>query len=397
MDKYFLMQSKRLGKRLPGAILAAVVLLGSLLLVFRMMVQQDAAEPENQKFQVAMVGDTDDPFLQMGLMAMTGFDSSRFSLEIVQMETEQAKQSLARGEIAAYVVIPENFVDEAFMGNILPLKFVSTIGSSGLVSLFKEEITDIISGILVSAQKGVFGMESAVEDHQLELGKNMDIMSIRYAEYVFVRDKTYSLEELGIADALGLEGYLLCGLGVLFVLLCCLPFAPLLIRKDVALSQMLCAKGRPAFLQMFAELMAYFLNLMVTILVLLVAATVFGKGDFPIFRVLLRGIPVMLMVASLSYMLCSLSTDLTGGIVLQFFTVLALCFVSGCLYPVYMFPMEVQQVAAYLPTGIARSLLAGCITEEAAGLLPIWLLGYSAVFFLIGSYAGVRRIKGVAG
>ena len=395
MERYFWMQSKRLGKSLPGALLAALILLGSLLGIFSLVVQQDAQSVENQKFPVALVGYTDEPFLQMGLTALAAFDSTRFSLDIQQMELKQAQDALARGDISAYVEIPEGFIEEALKGRILPLKFVSTTGAAGLVSIFKDEITEVISQILLSAQKGVYGMESAVWENHLTLGNNMDRMSIRYADYVFVRDKIYSLEELGIADALGLEGYLLCGLSVLFLLLCCLPFAPMLIHKDLSLQQMLRAKGRAGFLQTLSELGAYSLSLFIMVLVLLLGAEIFAGSRFPFGAVLLRVIPVVLMAASLSYMLCCLSTDLTGGLVLQFFTVLALCLISGCLYPVYAFPVGVQRVAAWLPAGMARSLLSGSITGQGTGWLPVWLLGYSLAFFLIGSFVSTRRIKGV--
>lgn len=395
MNRFFWMQTKRLGKAFPGALLAALILLGSLLAIFGLVVRQDAAGEENHKFQVALVGYTDEPFLQMGLQAMSAFDSTRFSMDIRQMEQEDAQKALAAGDIAAYVEIPEGFIEEAMTGNILPLKFVSTTGAAGMVSIFKDEITDVISQILLSAQKGVYGMESAVRNNRLPLGNNMDRMSIRYTEYVFFRDRTYKLEELGIADKLGLPGYLLCGLGVLFLLLCCLPYTPLLISKDLSLRQMLRARGQCVLAQSAAEFGAYLVNVLAMVLVLLLGAELFAGSVFPFWQVAYRVLPVILMVTSLSYMLCCLSTDLTGGLVLQFFTVLALCFLSGCLYPVYMFPVKVQQAAAWLPAGIARSLLSGAISGEGAGLLPVWLLTYSLVFFLIGSAVSARRIKGV--
>lgn len=394
MGKYFYLQGKRLGRVLPGALLAALVLLGSLLVIFKLTVEQDAAGEENQKFRVAMVGYEDDPFLQAGMAAMTGFDSSRFSLDIRQMNREQALQALSKGQIDACVEIPEGFMEEAMVGNILPLKFVSTTGAAGLTSIVKDEITDVIASVLRESQKGVYGMEYAVRDNGLRVENNMNVMALRYTEYILARDKLYSLEELGIGDALGLEGYLLCGLSVLFLLLCCLPFAPVLIRRDLSLQKMLYAKGRSPLKQSLAEFGAYFSCLLVMVLVLLLGAEVFASGVFPFWSALLRLIPVMLMVAALSYMLCCLSTDLTGGILLQFFTVLAMCFVSGCLYPVYMFPVGVQKAAALLPAGIARSLLAGCITGQGMGLQPLWLMLYAGGFLLAGGGMNRSRIKG---
>ena len=394
MGRYFWIQCKRLSRMLPGAVLATLILLGGLLLVFRLTVEQDSQTVEKQRFRVAMVGYTDDPYLQLGLSAMTGFDSSRMTLDIQMMEQTRAKQALRSGLIAAYVEIPEGFMDEAMVGNILPLKFVTTTGAAGLTSIIKDEITTVISTVLRHTQKGVYGMEHAVRDNGQYLGNNMNVMALQYTEYVLARDKLYAVEQLGIGDALGLEGYLLCGLSVLFLLLCCLPYGAVLIRRDLSLQRMLCAKGKSAFGQAVAEFGAYFLCLLGMLLMLLVGAALFTE-EFPFFAVLWRVGPVVLMTAAFSYMVYSLSTDLTGGILLLFFSGLVLCFVSGCLYPVYMFPVRVQQVAAWLPTGMARSLLAGSITGQKNSGTALYLTFYAVAFFLAGSTVSCRRIKGV--
>ena len=89
-------------------------------------------------------------------------------------------------------------------------------------------------------------------------------------------------------------------------------------------------------------------------------------------------------------MLYTLSGDLVGGVLLQFFLGVAMCFVSGCLYPVYFFPESVQHLAQYLPAGLARSHLAGYITGDGA-VLP--LLGWCAVFCAVGVASRVRAVK----
>lgn len=395
MDKFFLTQVKRLLRYIPGALLAAAVLLGGLLLVFQTVVDMEAKDVDKQKVPIAMVGETDDPYLQVGLTVFAGFDSTQFTLELHQMELEEAQTKLSDGEIAAYVVIPENFMDEAMTGNILPLQFSSNAGASNVVTIFKEELTGIISRIVSASQKGVFGLDYAASSHHLPVHDPMNEMSVRYGELVLARNRVYTLEELGIADELGLEGYMLCGLSVLFLMLCCLPFAPLLIRKDQALPQMLRAKGYSPVSQTLVEYGAFGLLFLAMVVFLLAVAALVAGEAFPFFSALLRAIPVVLMAAAMSYMLCSLSTDLTSGIVLQFFVVLALCFVSGCMYPVFVFPVEVQQLAAWLPAGLARTLLSGCVTGQNPGFAPWALLGYSGIFVAVAAFVNTRRIKGV--
>lgn len=394
MKQYFVLRCKQLAKYLPGMFLAMLVLLGSLLGVFSLLVRQDAQSEDKQKFQIALVGFTDDPFLQLGLSALESFDSTRFALDIWQLTKEQAQSALARGEIAAYVVIPENFVDEAMDGNIIPLDFVSTTGATGLVSIVKDELTIVISNLLLNAQKGVYGMADVARKNGIKPGKHMDALSIDYAEQIFLRDRLYTLEELGIADELGFAEYLLCGFSVLFLLLCCLPFGPLMIRKDLSLLRMLAARGRAPGKLLLAEYAGFALMLAVPVTAILGAISIFAKMNFLL--LLLQVLPVVILVSALSFMLYCLSTDLIGGVLLQFFTTLGLCFVSGCLYPVYFFPSQAQRIAAWLPAGIARSQLSGILTGNFSFLTVALLLGYSAVFVAIGASCTTRRIREVA-
>ena len=396
MGKYFQLQCKRLGRYLPGVLLASLVLLGGMLLVFQLLLGQNANREENQKFTIAICGRTDDPFLQMGISAMTSLDSSRFALEISEMEEAEASKALTNGDIAAYVVIPEGFMGAAFVGEILPIRFCCTTGATGIVSMVKEELSKAISDLLLNSQKGVYGMWDAMVDNDLpeQAVGQMDRLSLVYVDYILVRDRIYTVEELGISDALGLNEYLLCGLGVLFLLLICLPFAPQMIPGDSALGRMLCSKGKSAWKQALSDFLAYAAALLCVLLILFALVKLcLPEVVHP--AILWKILPVLLFAAAFSFMLYSVSRDIIGGVMLQFFVGVVLCFVSGCLYPVYFFPAKVQQLAQWLPTGIARTQLAGCITGSA----PVWtlpvLLSYCAVFIAIGVTARMQHIRGV--
>lgn len=397
MFKYLQLQCKRLLRFLPGALLVAAILAGSLCLAFFLFAQQSSAKEENQKFPFAICGETDDTFLQMGLSTLTSFDSTRFALDILEMEENDAANALAKGEISAYVVIPEGFMEAAFAGQILPIKFYTTAGARGIVSLVKEELSSMISVLLLSSQKGVYAMWDTMVDNGLQhnAGGQMDRLALKYVDYIFVRDRVYSLEELGIADDLGLEDYLLCGLCVLLMMLICLPFAPQIICTDPALGRLLCAKGKPAWLQALCDFTAYAATLLCLLLILLTCAALCFPQLEDLAALFGKCSAVLLLAAAFSFMLYSLSRDLISGIMLQFFVTVILCFVSGCLYPLYFFPVQVQQLAQWLPTGIARTLLASYLTGSApAATLPM-LLCFCAAFVAIGMWARVRHIREV--
>ena len=392
MVRYILLVCKRLTRYLPGALLAMAVLLCGLGAVFSMLTQSYAQSDGNQKIQVAMVGTAEDTFVQMGLTALQTFDSTKLSMEIVEMEEKEARAALEKGTIGAYIVVPENFVDEAMNGRVLPLQFVSTVGSASTVSLFKEELTDVISVLVLESQRGVYGMQGAMKAEEIGgRGDRMNDLALRYVEYVLLRDRTYRLEELGISDALGLSRYLLCGLSVLFLFLACLPFAPLMIRADLSLARVLAARGRSALSQTLCDLGIYTLCLCVGAWAITAVASALMEGlSLPAFSYLL---PAVLLTACFSFMLYAFSGDLIGGVLLQFFSALALCFISGCMYPVYFFPTSVQQLAQWLPTGAARSLLASYFTGIADWKSLALVLGYSGLFAFVGVSVRLRVIR----
>ena len=386
MSKYFFTECKRLAKYLPGALLVTVLLLGALAGVLGMTLNRQSQREENNKFPIGVVGSLDDPLLQMGVEAMRNYDSSRFAIELVPTTEDQAKRDLARGEISAYLVVPDGFMDSAMHGTILPIRFVSTLGSAGLSSVMQREVTETVSRFLLDAQKGVYGMYETTEGAG---GSHMTDMALRYTEYILARDRLYRVENLGIGDGLDLGGYLTRGFLVLFLMLGCLPFAPAMIRKDPSLGKVLASKGRPAFLQALCSFAAYCLaHLALVLAVGAVSLCVPGLKELG--ALLLGSVPAAVLAAALSYFVYTLATDLISGVLLQFFVTVSLCFVSGCLYPVYFFPTALQQAAVWLPTGAARVFLA-----EGSGLILV--LGYSLAFFLAGSFLYCRRIRGVRG
>ena len=388
MKRYCLMQCKRIARFFPGALLAMLVLLGCLFAVFSAMVQQDRAK--DQKLQIAMVGTADDSMIQMALSALKAFDSTQFSMEIIEMTESEAHQALENGLLSAYVVIPDNFVEESMSGHILPLKFVSTTGAADMISVFKEEVTEVISLLLLESQRGVYGMQSAMKSQDIGgRGTKMNALALKCVEYILVRDQLYSLESLGISDALRLEEYLLCGLFVLFLTLACLPFAPLHIRRDLSLERMLASRGHSAFSQTLWDLMIYAATLILLVLAVNTGVFLFlGKQIFPILPL----VPIVFMVCSLSFLLYSLSSDLVSGVLIQFFVVVALCFISGCMYPAHFFPLSVQKFTSWLPTAAARSQLAACLTGDSYG--QVWLLwAYGLAFSSMAVAIRVHRVK----
>lgn len=395
MKKYFVLQLKRIARFLPWGLMVALILFGCMAIAYQAMVTAQAsdAEAESAKIRVGIVGTAGDQYMQWGLAAMQ-FDSSAMSIQMVQLEEQEAVAQLEQGKIAAFVVFPEGFVDEALYGNVQQLRFVSTVGASGLVSIVKEEVTAIVNRILVACESGSFAVGDALSDNgygQLG-GKHINDLALEYVDFLFDRSKMYQVVPMQQDHFVPFDRYMLGGLTVLMLLLTCLAFAPLYIREDLSLTRLLRAQRIGAAGQVLAELGGYgvgLAGLLCAISLVMGWAGVLPEGTSAL-AFFAGALPTLLMVASFTYLLYVLSDHLVGGVLLTFFGILALSFVGGCMYPIYVFPATVQRLAAVLPTGIARESVVACIQGNGPG--RVWaLLAYSAGF--VGLAVMVRGCK----
>ena len=306
------------------------------------------------------------------------------------MTEPEAESAMRRGTIVAFLVIPDNFLDEAMYGNIIPLKYVCTTSAMGLVSMIKDEISQLIETMLIEAQKGIYGSGNALDDYGLDGGKIVGQISLEYVDLVFSRSRMYTVTEMKKFDGLGMGGYMLSGLCVVLFLLVCLTFAPVMIRPDQSLARVLAAKRRPAVAQVLCDFAVYMVGVLGVAAVIWLLVVVKAGQGIPLLTVL-RCVPALFALSAMSFLLYEASSDLISGVILQFFVALVLSFISGCLYPITFFPDSVQRLSNWLPTGLARLQLAGCILGKSSLETTMALLGFGCVFLAVTIV--IRRIK----
>lgn len=396
MGKYFCIQLKRLLRLLLPVLLVTAVLFGCLMVIYDTVSKLNDESEVTTKFQIGVVGTASDFYLQMGLKAISSIDSSRFSVELVEMEETQAESAMRRGKITAFVVFPEGFLDAAFRGDIIPLKFVCAAGSVGLVSMITDEFTQIVETMLIEAQRGIYGVEDALHSLGQSGSQVVNDLSIEYAEFVFNRGRMYRTSTLGAFDGMGMQGYLATGLCTVLILLICLVFSPMMVRGDHALTRMLCAQGRSLTGLVLCDFGVYMLGLL-GIAGVVLAYLVFWKEASVTGMMLLKALPVLLGLGAMSFLMYELCSNLISGVLLQFFAAVVLCFVSGCMYPITFFPEAVQKLAAYLPTAMAREQIAHCILQTHDVVNTAALLGYGCVFLVCGVLSRRFKIAGARG
>ncbi len=396
MKKYFFVQLKRLRRIVLPVVLVAAVLFGCLMAVYDVLSSLSKESEVTTKFKLGVVGTADDFYLNIGMKAMESLDTSRFSIDLVEMTQEKAETAMRQGKIVAFVVFPDGFLDSAFHGKIIPVKFVCTAGSIGLVSMIKDEFTEMIEIMLIEAQRGIYGIGDAMDALGAYDSDVVNDISIEYAEFVFKRGNMYKTSELPSFDGLGMEGYLITGLCIMLFLLICLTFCPVMVRRDHALGRMLCACGLSCAKQVLCDFAVYMLGLL-GIACILLAYLVFWLQVSISASMLLTALPALLALGAMSFFMYELSGNLISGVLLQFFASVILCFISGCMYPISFFPETVQKLSAFLPTGMARQQIAHCILQTHDMVNTAALLSFFCVFLLFAVLIRRVKIAGVRG
>ncbi|MBQ3064714.1 MAG: ABC transporter permease [Clostridia bacterium] len=405
---YFRLQCKRAFRQLPLMLAISLLLFGCLAVVWHTMVILDTQSEDQQKVRIGVVGDASASYLGFGIEAIQTLDITRFSVSLEQMTEEQAQSLMRDGVLAAYVVIPEGFIDDVVHGTVPPLRYVTTDGAVGITTLFKEEMLKTISRVLVQSQNGLYGMQDAVRANGLPLSAAVtDKLTTNYFSLILSRSHAYDLQTLGISDALSFSGYLLCGICILWLALGGAPYCGVFVVSDTALSEVLCASGFRARRQILSEYAAYALCILLQTMaaaLLFAAVNAFSGGTLisslaekaafsasGLFFLFLRLIPIVLAISAMQFFFFSLSTNLANGILLQFLSAVCLSYVSGCMYPIEFFPKAIQIAASLLPTGLARQSLCAALSAQSDPLSSLGLLIYTAILLLLSAF--VRRVR----
>ena len=403
MKKYLFLQFKRVFRYFPYVLGLSILLFFATVAALAGLLSANEQKLEHRKVHVGVTGNIDDPLLQLGLNALKTFDDSKFSIELLPYEENEAKDALTKGEISAYIVMPEDFVNKALYGQVERIRFVTTTETTDIITLFKNEILELVTQIVVDVQKGTYGIGEALSQNGYSelANKHINLISWEYVDLALNRGDGVELRELGVEHALSTAEYYVCSLGIFFLLLMGLPFASLFCRRDPSLSVFLNSKGFSNLTQLTAEYLALFLGLGSLVAVLLgglaVGIRVFDLGeaveDFIISdgSPLLALLPGLLLITAFDCMIYELSGNVIGGLLTRFFLSVSLCYLSGCFYPLYSFPETVQKVAALLPVCLLREQMAGALKGKGMmqGILPVLL--YSGIFFAVALLGKKRK------
>ncbi|MBQ8005529.1 MAG: ABC transporter permease [Clostridia bacterium] len=403
---YIFLQLKRFVRALPAVLALSLVLFCCIYIAFNAVMQKEAES--KAKFEVAIVGDPSDSYLELGVVALKNFDTSRFSINVVYMEESEARKKLEAGALSAYVVIPEGFLLNAYYGDIGKLTYVSSPGAIGLTTIIKDEILEVISIILVASQKGIYAAGNVADEmtKDISYGEAANDSSFEFIDLILSRSKMYRMELLGPIGGISFGASVFCGVLIFFLLFMCIGFAPVFAKKEHSLGIMLASKRFGAVPQIIGEYIPFAFVGSISVLAFVYLLKRFLGEELNMIigqnlhtSFVLRVIISFLMLAAMQFLIYEITEGITASVLAQFLAAVGLAYFSGCLYPIYFFPQAVQRAADYLPTGVIRVFLNKTLTgEDAIEQLKIIII-YLVVFLAAAAvlrYMKIKKAKGDA-
>lgn len=405
--KYLSMQIKRVCRAFPAILLTALILAGALGLLAYLQTVSASESEENQKITLALVGDTDDSYLGLGIDLLRAMDSSRFTCTLIEMSEEDAVDALERQEIYGYLRIPDNFIESVVYGENAKVTYVAGTSQYGIGVLLARELADCVSTLLTETQSGIYAFRSFSEQQGADGDLWSDIydMNMRYFQYVLPRAELYDIDTPDSSPVISVQGYYVCAALLMFSLFLGASGGSLFIRGDYSLHRMLAVRGTGAVQQVLAEYVSCCFLLFLNYVVMASAFLLFFTGEENLVPELegASGIYLVRLVISFSlllpaagallYFLFQCARSLISGMILTFLCVIGLGYISGCFYPLSFFPEEIQRAASVLPTGILMEYMQDVLLGRSSGLPVLLSVVWIVLFVACACLIRRRRIS----
>lgn len=405
---YWSLQLKRMMKALPSTALLTLFLTVGLLGLLQVMLFVGQNEEENQVVQIGIVGDLSDSYLGIGIHMLMNMEGIKNLANLESMGEQEAREAFAAGEISAYLLVPDGFIDSILTGENKEIVYVTGEQARGIGGMLMNELVGAISGLVTTTQTNIYGVQTYLikKDMREQIPEATESLNLSYIGATLNRMDIYELQEQGHSNKLSLAGHLFTGVLLLLVLLWGMNSVALMVHQEHSLLKLLQRKGLGPGAQVMAEVAAYGIWQCVTLCLVFVCVMVLKAAmglAIPEWDTLklseqlqaaCKWLPVVLMVAAMQAFLYELVTNVINGVLLQFVVAVSMGYLAGCIYPVSFFPKLVQPMAEWSPVGCAlRYVQKGLSGQESVVELLVIIL-YAALF---GGLQVFRRKLRIAG
>ena len=407
---YLIIQYKRIFKLLPGIVAMILVIAALLGAAGIALMYSDAYKEEQQRYKLGVVGDTDDEMISLGVYMIGTLDESRYMIELVQFDDEEAARDAMRSaEVSAYIVITDEFSDALnAMTNDKKLKYYATSGQKGISNVMMDEIASIATNIIVYSETGICTVRQLMKEQGYDKAyrhEKIDELFMVYIASLMVRTNVAEITELGLSDGLSTPAYYFSGILAFFMMLLSFCAISFFLGQKNAQYKFMSAKGITAPHQIAGEYIPFLsINVLCTAITLGVIFTVMGMGIFSMEEFAkgyvsdyigfgIKLIPVCIMFSALGFMIFEILIGVINKILVAFMLYIGMGYVSGYFYPKTFFPGLVQRIGEIIPSGVAFRYIGQILTGGHWGLSCLWMFGYTVVFLVVATALRQQKIR----
>ncbi len=407
---YLIIQYKRIFKLLPGIVAMILVIAALLGAAGIALMYSDAYKEEQQRYKLGVVGDTDDEMISLGVYMIGTLDESRYMIELVQFDDEDAARDAMRSaDISAYIVITEEFSDALnAMTNDQKLKYYATSGQKGISNVMMDEIASIATNIIVYSETGICTVRQLMKEqgyNKAYRAEKIDELFMVYIASLMVRTNVAEITELGLSDGLSTPAYYFSGILAFFMMLLSFCAISFFLGQKNAQYKFMSSKGITAPYQIGGEYIPFLsINVLCTAVTLGVIFTVMGLGIFSMEEFAksyvsdyigfgIKLIPVCIMFSALGFMIFEILIGVINKILVAFMLYIGMGYVSGYFYPKTFFPGVVQRIGEIIPSGVAFRYIGQILTRGHAPLLALSLFAYSLIFLVVATALRQQKIR----
>lgn len=364
---YWKLELKRAIRRLPHMFLGAAVLIclmGTAAFLAGKLLYGEAVAG---RIQVGVVMPENDRLSAQAVRMISSLESVKSLCDFSYLDEETCREKQETGELDAVLKVPEDFVKDILNGTNTPVTVILT-ENGGLENRIFKELADAGMTILGASQAGIYAGDELLSDYgklenipqaEEDLNKIYLSISLPRMDY-FKKQPVQASGDVSVSCFYGISAF------VLLLFFSVIPVSGFLEPAPrsfhLALRRLKIGKGTVTG----ARIVSLAVLLLAVGLPAGMGACVLG--DIALDKMFLpAGFTLALIclgTASFSTFLFQAAGGKLGGVLLLFFGVAGIHFLSGGFLPLVFLPDSFRSIAPFLPSGVLMEGLKMLVTES---------------------------------
>ena len=403
--KLLQLECKRAFISFPQIVLGTVLFFSLLALILFGGMKVIQSESGFTPIKVALTGDTDGEYENIGISILENMDSTQSTCEFIRMEEAEAYEALEDEKVSAVLYLPSDFIQSIVDGTNTPAKLTFSGNTKGLGTTYIRMLTDAGALMLGCAQAGVYSAEDFYSANGGEdiRSKSVYNLNMRYISKILSRSNVYTAQEIDAMNGFSIFVYY-TGSGILlFFLLSGIAYSSFIKNTGNAFEQQLRFCGISSCYQVLVRLTSLFAILMANFLLILGIAYILlhnmhiqindlsflSLPGIPAF--ILRSIPVLIIICMILLFVLELTPNAVSGTLLLFLFTFVTGFISGCFLPAEFLPQALRSLSVFLPTTVLHQYICHIVQGDWSASLMAKLI---IIFILLyGGIIGMRALR----